>query len=114
MFVDSGISPDEKDCSLLALRAWTWEISELGATTRRADVEALKAFLSREQFTVRPAYGHYEIVKPALASFIGTVNNSTGIFSDPTGSRRFWAMTITRLDWSYSEHMDVHEVWAEA
>ena len=47
LFVDGGISPDEKDCNLLAIRTWIWEVSELGATTRRTDVEALKGFLSR-------------------------------------------------------------------
>ena len=114
LFVDGGISPDEKDCSLLAIRSWIWEVSELGATTRRTDVEALKGFLSRESFTLRPPYGHYEIVKPALASFIGTVNNSAGLFSDPTGNRRFWATTVNAIDWTYREHIDVHQVWAEA
>ncbi len=114
LFVDGGIQPDEKDSALLAIRSWIWEVSELGATTRRADVESLKGFLSRELFTLRPAYGHYEIVKPALANFIGTVNNSAGVFSDPTGSRRFWATTVTAIDWSYRERVDVHQVWAEA
>ena len=78
------------------------------------DVEALKAFLSREVFTVRPAYGHFDITKPALASFIGTVNNSAGIFSDPTGSRRFWATTLTAIDWKYRAAVDIGQVWAEA
>ncbi len=114
LFVDSNINPDDKDCSLLALRAWVWEVSELGATIKRADVEALKGFLSREQFTLRPPYGHYDIVKPALASFIGTVNNSSGIFSDSTGSRRFWATTVTGLNWQYERDIDIHQVWAEA
>lgn len=114
LFVDAAINPDDKDSSILAMRSWIWEVSELGATTRRTDIEALKAFLSRELFTVRPAYAHFEIVKPGLASFIGTVNNSAGIFSDPTGSRRYWATTITDLDWSYAQHVDVNQVWAEA
>ena len=114
LFLDGGISPDSKDCSLLAMRSWIWEVSELGATTRRNDVESLKGFLSREVFTLRPAYGHYDIMKPALASFIGTVNNSAGLFSDPTGSRRFWATTVTAIDWSYQQKIDVHQVWAEA
>lgn len=114
MFLDEGINPDDKDCELLAIRRWIWEVSELGATTRRADVEALKRFLSREVFTVRPPYGHCEIHKPGLASFIGTANNSSGLFSDPTGSRRFWATTLTGIDWSYTQHVDLNQVWAEA
>lgn len=114
MFVDAGINPDERDCQLMAIRSFVWEVSELGATTRRADVEALKSFVSREQFTVRPPYGHFDLIKPHLASYIGTVNNSSGIFSDPTGSRRYWATTLTGIDWQYQQHVDLRGVWAEA
>ena len=113
-FVDGPANPDDDDDKLLAMRTWIWELSELGATVRRSDVEALKSFLSRETFTVRPPYGHFEIKKPGLASFIGTVNESAGIFSDPTGSRRFWATTVTAIDWGYARHVDVNQVWAEA
>ena len=113
-FVDGPVNPDDKDTSLMAMRTWVWELSELGATVRRADVESLKSFLSRETFTVRPPFGHFEIKKPGLASFIGTVNESAGIFSDPTGSRRFWATTVTAIDWVYARRVDVNQVWAEA
>lgn len=114
LFVDSNLNPDDKDCSLLAIRCFMWEVSELGATTKRADVEALKGFLSREVFTLRPPYGRFEIVKPGLVSFVGTVNNSSGIFSDPTGSRRYWATTLTAIDWNYAQHVKLDQVWAEA
>jgi len=114
LFLDSSIDPDNKDHSLLAMRSWIWEVGEMGATTKRADVEALKAFLSRERFTIRPAYGRYDVKKNGLASFIGTVNNSNGIFSDPTGSRRYWTTTVTTIDWSYARSADVNQVWAEA
>lgn len=114
LFVPASINPDDKDCHLRAMRTWIWEIGELGATTRRADVEALKAFLTYETFTVRAPYGRFDLVKPALANFIGTVNDSAGIFSDPTGSRRYWACTLTRIDWSYVEHVDRTQLWAEA
>ncbi len=114
LYVDAPIFPDDKDCNLLALRSWVWEVSELGATTRRADMEALKGFLAREVFTLRPPYGRFEIAKPGLASFIGTVNNSAGVFSDPTGSRRFWATTLTAINWDYAWNVDRDQVWAEA
>jgi predicted P-loop ATPase len=37
--------------------AWVWEISEIGATTRRADVESLKAFVTGTTSKERKAYG---------------------------------------------------------
>jgi predicted P-loop ATPase len=51
--------------------------------------------------------------KPALASFIGTVNNDAGILSDRTGNRRFLITTVEQLDWGYTD-LDVNQVWAEA
>jgi hypothetical protein len=53
-------------------------------------------------------------MKPALASFIGTVNEEGGILNDPTGSRRFMVVVITAVDWKYSTELDPAQVWAEA
>ena len=114
LYLEAPIDPANKDCDIAVLSHWVWEVSELGATTRKADRESLKAFLSREIVTVRKAYGRYAITKPALASFIGTINNEQGILSDPTGSRRFNVCTIDHIDWDYSRQVDVNAVWAEA
>jgi hypothetical protein len=113
MYLDLGINPENKDHQIILISKWIWEVGELTSTIRRADVDALKGFLSREWVTVRPPYGHYDIVKPALACFIGTVNNSSGFLSDPTGSRRFWACTLEGIEWGYTG-LNKHDVWAEA
>ena len=113
-FVEGPISPDSKDDQIRLINKWLWEVAELGSTTRKADREALKYFLTMEKVVVRVPYGHNDIVKPALASFIGTVNNEGGILNDPTGSRRFLLTHITDIDWSYSKTIDVNQVWAEA
>jgi predicted P-loop ATPase len=93
---------------------WVWEVEELGSTIRKADIEALKAFISKEIINVRKPYGHDEIVKPATASFIGTINSSGGFLADPTGSRRFRCCTLTEIDWKYSRDIDVNQIWAQA
>lgn len=112
MYVESPISPDNKDDSIKLISHWVWEVTELGSTVRKSDIEALKGFLTTERVTVRKPYGHYPIHKPALASFIGTINNSGGFLNDPTGSRRFNVCTLTGIDWNYQK-MDIHQVWAE-
>jgi len=115
MYIESGIDPDVDDHKRRIAEKLIWEVTELGSTTRRADVEALKAFLSMETVTFRPKYGRCDVVKPALASFIGTVNKAGGALNDPTGSRRFWATTLTALDWrGYTARIDRDQVWAEA
>lgn len=113
LYAEAPIMPDDRDTQVRAISRWIWEVSELGATTNRADTEALKSFLTREQFSVRRPYGHFDIVRPALACFVGTVNNSSGFLSDPTGSRRFWTTTLTAIDWNYTR-LDRDAVWAEA
>lgn len=113
-FVEAPINPSDKDTEIRLISFWIWEVSELGATTRKADYEALKAFLTTRKVTVRKPYGKHDISKPALASFIGTINNSSGIFSDPTGSRRFMVSHITDIDWNYSVSFDPRDIWAEA
>lgn len=113
LFIEGGINPSNKDHELRLISRWIWEVSELGATTTKADRDALKYFLSQRQVTVRKPYGHYDLVKPALASFIGTVNNIAGFLNDPTGSRRFMSVRLTSIDWRYTS-LDAKGIWAQA
>ena len=112
-FVEAPIDPSNKDDYIRLVSTWIWEVAELGSTARRADREALKHFISMRRVTVRKAYGRYDIRKPALASFIGTVNNESGILSDPTGNRRFLICKLSSIDWNYSE-LNPAKLWAQA
>jgi hypothetical protein len=96
------------------MTTWIWEVGELGSVTRRADREALKQFITRRQVSERLPYGRLPVEKPAVASFIGTVNNEGGGFlTDPTGNRRFAVCTLTNIDWRYTK-LDVNKIWAQA
>ncbi|MCP4369292.1 MAG: hypothetical protein GY797_14425 [Deltaproteobacteria bacterium] len=115
LYLDSSISPDYTDDNLRLTDRFIWEVSELGATTRRQDVEALKAFLSREIVTVRRPYDRYDTDKKAMASFIGTINDDgCGFLNDTTGHRRFRVCHMTHIDWSYAKELQVDQLWAEA
>ena len=113
-FIESAIDPNNKENEIRLMTSFIWEVSELGATTRRADVEALKAFITKQTVTVRKPYGHFDITKPALASLIGTINSVGGYLNDPTGSRRFYTVNLTDIDHKYSKSIDVNQVWAQA
>ena len=113
-YIQNSINTNDKDFLILLCSKWVWEVEELGATLRRSDIESLKAFLSKEIINVRKPYGHDEIVKPATASFIGTINSSGGFLADPTGNRRFCVCTLTSIDWDYGKFIDVNQVWAQA
>lgn len=112
-YVEAPINPDDKDCLIRLGSHWIWEVAELGATTRKADREALKAFISMEKITVRKPYAHFDINMRAMASMVGTINNESGILSDPTGSRRFLITKLESIDWKYAE-LDVSKIWGEA
>lgn len=114
-FIKSSINPDSKDSNLRLADVLIWEVEELGATTRRADVEALKAFITKPFIYERPPYGRHPIHKPANASFIGTVNyDGAGFLTDVTGSTRFLSCEIEAIDFSYSQDVEIDKLWREA
>ena len=113
-FVEAPIRPDDKGCERLLAGKFLWKVAELGATTRRADREALKAFITKGEVTFRKPYDRHPIVKPALANFIGTINSENGFLTDPTGNRRFLTVTLTKIDWRYEDAIDPAQLWAEA
>jgi predicted P-loop ATPase len=113
-YLQNSINTQDKDFLINLISKWIWEVEELGATLRKQDIESLKAFITKEIVTVRKPYGHEDIVKPATASFIGTINNSGGFLADSTGNRRFRVCTLTKIDWDYEKQVNINDVWAQA
>ena len=113
-FLEDAIRPDDKDYLLRLCNRWIWEVAELQSTTRKADREALKAFITKGWVDIRKAYGRNDITKPALASLIGTINeDGAGFLTDPTGNRRYVVVYLQRIDWGY-EQLDISQLWAQA
>lgn len=111
---ENTIEPDSKDCRLELTRRWVWEIGELASVTKRQDRDALKRFLTTHQISERVPYSRYPLTKPAITSFMATVNpDGGGFLDDPTGNRRFVVINITSIDWDYTA-IDISQVWAEA
>lgn len=113
-FLEKSVEPDNKEDERRLASTWIWEIGELGATTRKADREALKQFLTREKVTWRNPYAETDSNKPALASFVGTVNNEGGFLQDATGTRRFMTVGLVSIQHSYVQDIDIDQVWAQA
>ena len=113
-FIEMGINPEDKDHLVRLADKWIWEVQELGATTRKRDREALKAFITQKKIDLRKAYARKEIKKPAMASLIGTINNESGFLSDPTGNRRFMILPLDRIEWGYTRAVNINQVWAHA
>lgn len=111
-FSDSMPANLESKDSAMALAGW-WiiEFAELQHVVR-AEVETIKAFLSRAIDRYRPPYGRNVVDVPRQGIVIGTTNESDYL-RDTTGNRRFWPIRAqyVELDW-ISEHRT--QLWAEA
>lgn len=112
-FIESEIKPESEDHKRHLATKFVWEVGELGATTRKADREALKAFLTRVETTFRTPYAKHTVTKPALASFIGTLNPEAGFLNDPTGHRRFLPVELKAIDFAYIQKLDPSQLWAQ-
>jgi len=115
-FAEGPLNPDQKDTLIRATQVWIQEVSELGSTTRRADIDALKSFLSQAFVTVRRPYGRQDERRPVTTNYIGTLNNGeAGFLNDPSGSRRFMVTKIKSIDWQgYTQNWSVDGLWSQA
>jgi hypothetical protein len=112
-FLEGAIHPDDKDTYLRLMSNWIWEVGELEGTTRKADRAALKDFITRREVTIRLPYAKHDIVRPAAASLIGTINeDGAGFLNDPTGTRRFAVIKLDGIDFRYVT-IDRDQLWAQ-
>jgi putative DNA primase/helicase len=112
-FFDTVFNIGGKDGYQALRRKWIVEFSELDALGS-ADLARVKAFISSVKDSYRPSYGKTTIDFPRQCVFAGTVNpNGAGYLNDTTGARRFWPVTVGKIDLkTVREERD--ELWAEA
>jgi len=95
---------------------WIVEVGEL-AGMRKAEVETIKLYISKQADRFRPAYGRRLQEFPRQCVFIGTTNEEQ-FLRDPTGNRRFWVVETpnepTGELWDTLSDDVVRQIWAEA
>lgn len=97
--------------------AWIIEVAELTAT-RKAEVEAVKHFISKREDAYRVAYGKRISHFPRQCVFFGTTNDQECL-RDKTGNRRFWPVDVgitkpVRSIWADLDDYEIGQLWAEA
>lgn len=97
--------------------AWVIEIAELSGL-KKAEVEAIKHFISKKEDMFRPAYGRVVETYKRQCVFFGTTNNNN-FLRDSTGNRRFMPIDvrpefITKSVRDDLTDYEVDQLWAEA
>lgn len=94
---------------------WIHEIGEM-AGMRKAELEKVKAFVSRQDDKYRASFGRRVTPHPRQCIFFGTTNSENGYLRDITGNRRFWNVKVKgegrMKPWDLDQET-VDQIWAE-
>jgi putative DNA primase/helicase len=90
---------------------WIMEIGEL-AGIKKAEVEAVKHFITKTEDRFRVAYGKRLAYFKRQNVFFATTNKSE-FLRDYTGNRRFWPIEVS-VGLKHIADIEVDQLWAEA
>ena len=111
-FTDSAVlGADDKKMIESCSGKWLVEIAELSGMSR-AEVERVKAQLSRTTDRARLSYARFPVEVPRAFIAVGATNKAKYLAS-LTGNRRFWPVSVTKIDLERFTR-DVDQLWAEA
>ena len=100
-----------KDHQLEVLKWPMAELAELDGIFRKSDISHMKAFISREEDSIRAPYARRAVIRARMTTFCGSVNDAE-FLTDSSGSRRFWPVLVEGISWSFA--MDWAQLWAQA
>lgn len=109
-FAELDLSERDDNMSRLMRGKLVAELGELKGLHNR-DVEAVKAFVTRQHESWVPKYKEFATTFPRRLIFIGTTNRAE-FLADETGNRRWLPMTVVRADADLvAQERD--QLWAE-
>lgn len=119
-FSDTFLTVQGKEAFEQLQGAWLIEMAELSGL-RKADIEATKHFISKQEDMFRPAYARTPETYLRQCVFIATTNEST-FLRDPSGNRRFMPVDVHNvklvdnepLKYLLSDKHLIDQIWAEA
>ena len=104
------LDPKNKDSVKIAISHWIVELGELDSTFRKADISALKAFITQPFDILRKPFAKTESHFARRTVFGASVNDEQ-FLQDPTGNRRFWTIPVESV--THEHGIDMQQVWAE-
>jgi predicted P-loop ATPase len=112
-FSDTFLGVHGKESMEQLQGSWIVEIGELAGLSK-ADVEAIKHFISKQRDQFRPAYSRVQETFYRQCVFFGTTNRAE-FLRDATGNRRFLPVDVTReVTGEELDNLPVSQLWAEA
>lgn len=110
--LQSGVllRPDDKDSVKQACSSWLVELGEIDGSMRKSDEAQLKAFITRDEDTMRRPYARKESTYRRRTVFFGSVNPREYL-KDDTGNRRFWTIECTSINPKHG--IDMQQLWAQ-
>jgi len=115
-FSDTFLTVQGKEALEQIQSAWIIEIAELSGL-KKAEVESIKHFISKQEDMYRPAYGKSVETYPRQCIFVATTNDRN-FLKDPSGNRRFIPIDTDRHAATKNVHRltveEVGQIWAEA
>ena len=114
-FSDSLYTLNGKDAYEQLQGHWIIEMGEMAAT-RKAELEQIKQFISKQTDSYRAAYARRTAEHPRQCAFFGTTNDNE-FLHDATGGRRFWPVVVKSTDIDLIKELmpeTVAQIWAEA
>lgn len=110
---DVLIDPHNKDTFMSIQGKWLLELSEM-EVMNRADMAALKAFITKLEDDFRPPFGKSNVKYPRQCVLAGTMNpDGSGYLKDVTGNRRFWPIHLRKVHLGAVKQLR-DQLWAEA
>lgn len=116
-FSDTFMTVNGKEAFEQVQGAWIIEMAELSGL-RKAEVEAVKHFITKQEDAFRPAYARTSETFKRQCVFFGTTNVKD-FLRDPSGNRRFLPIdvvpdAITKSVVRDLTDNEVDQIWAEA
>lgn len=98
--------------------SWICEIAEMLAATKAKEVEAVKAYITKQSDKYRKPYDKRTTEQPRQNIFIGTTNKSQ-FLTDKTGNRRFYPLKVNCSGYDLFNNEEtirneISQCWAEA
>jgi len=110
-YITESITTD-KDSMIAITENFLINLDELSQADK-AEINAFKSMFSKDKVKARLTYDKRPTVHSRRASFIGSTDRWE-FLTDENGSVRWLCFEIERIDWNYSNEVDIDDVWSQA